>query len=400
MPAITESSQAARANGGTAEQIRERNLSSILGWLHRDGALSRADLTRLSGLGRSTVGVVLAELAELGLIVERPAVARGAGRPSPIFESDPSIVAIAVNPEVDALHIGLIGMNGQVRRRARIAYEDGPPPVPQFVQSVNAVVAGMLAGGEWRVAGVGVAVPGQVRVSDGFVREATHLGWTDQPVGERLHGALGYPVHAANAAVLALRAESTFGAGRGIDDLFYIIGGASGIGGGAVSDGRLVFGTNGHAGEVGHVFVGDTDRRCTCGSTGCFETAVSRAELFAALGMSDSEEDELDERAATTDRPEALALMEKYRATLRHVLQSVVNLFNPSTVIIGGFLAVITEGREAKDLVGEAIRSAREGTTVLRGSSHPDLLLVGAAELVFAELIADPAGQAPAALIA
>ena len=83
-----------------------------------------------------------------------------------------------------------------------------------------------------------MAVPGQVRADDGLVRLAPHLGWVDDPFTARLAARTGLAVAAANDASLGVRAESTFGAGRDIQDVVYLNGGASGIGGGVIVGGR------------------------------------------------------------------------------------------------------------------------------------------------------------------
>ena len=230
-----------RASGGTTDALRRSNLATVLGLVHRVGALSRSQLTQLTQLNRSTVGDLVIELVELGLVEKAAPVARRAGkagRPSPIVRAASDVVAIAVNPEVDAVIVGLVGMNGRVIKRIRIETASARTAA-ETVTLASAGIAGMLAGETGvRVAGIGVAVPGQVRLSDGMVREATHFGWSDEPLAAMLADATGLRVWAANAAVLGLRAESAFGAGRDVDDLVYLIGGASGIGGGGVSAGR------------------------------------------------------------------------------------------------------------------------------------------------------------------
>jgi hypothetical protein len=245
------------ATVGTTDQLRRNNLSTILGLVHRRGPLSRAELTRMTGLNRSTVGAVVADLADLQLVSERmPGKGAKAGRPSPVVHVDPGTVAIAVNPEVDAVHVGLVGLGGQVIEHRRVETADTPSP-EQVVELATASIADMLSGQDrrLRVLGIGIAVPGQVRLSDGQLREATHMGWFEQPLAAMFERLTGYRAWAANAAVLAMRAESTFGAGRDVEDLVYIIGGASGIGGGVVTGGRLLTGADGYAGEFGHTFV-------------------------------------------------------------------------------------------------------------------------------------------------
>jgi len=233
-----------------------------------------------------------------------------------------------------------------------------------------------------------------------MVREATHFGWVDEPLAARLSEATGHRVWAANAAVLGLRAESAFGAGRGVDDLVYMIGGASGIGGGAIGGGRLLTGSAGYAGEFGHTFVRSDGRHCSCGSRGCLEAEVTQAELLEAVGLESAQAPSLGERLAAADDPAALAVIERDYALLQIATRNAVNVFNPSTLVLGGFLAALYRGGRAHgapDLLAEAVHSSREGVVVSEAALGPDQLLIGAAELVFSELIADPARALAAA---
>lgn len=381
---------------GTTDQLRRDNLSAVLRLVHRDNALSRAELTQLTRLNRSTVGDLVAELVDLGLVEETaPVGAARAGRPSPVVRVGSSTVAIAVNPEVDAVILGMVGMGGHVLKRIRIE-TSSVRTASEVVTLASAAIAGMLAGadGDLRVAGIGVAVPGQVRLADGMVREATHFGWTDEPLAEMLASATGKHVWAANAAVLGMRAESAFGAGRGVDDLVYFIGGASGIGGGVVSGGRLVTGAAGYAGEFGHTFVRSDGFACHCGARGCLEAEVTQGALLSAVGLTSADAGGLADALAGSRDPAVLSLAERDLDLLSIAVRNAVNVFNPSVVVLGGFLADLYRGASrdhAVDILGQVVRSARDGLHVRLAELGQDQLLIGAAELVFAELIADPA---------
>ncbi|GIT80885.1 sugar kinase [Leifsonia sp. LS1] len=402
MSSPSELSTVRHATGGATDALRRNNLATVLGLVHRDGALSRSDLTRLTGLNRSTVGDLVGELAALGLVVvdespasvAEPGVRAARGRPSPLVRVSDQVAAVAVNPEVDAVIIGLVGLGGRVLKRIRVETASARS-VGETVGLASAGIAGMLAGETGiRVAGIGVAVPGQVRLSDGMVREATHFGWVDEPLAAMLGESTGLRVWAANAAVLGLRAESAFGAGRGIDDLVYMIGGASGIGGGGISGGRLLTGASGYAGEFGHTFVRSDGRACPCGARGCLEAEVTQAELLAAVGLDSAQAAELADRLIATDDPVARAVVERQYEFLRIATRSAVNVFNPSVVVLGGFLAALYRGAQAHgapDVLGDVIHSSRDGVAVTEALLGTDQMLIGAAELVFAELIADPA---------
>ena len=87
------------ASGGATDALRRSNLATVLGLVHRDGDLSRSDLQRLTGLNRSTVGDLVAELAGIGLVEVGEAPGDGrAGRPSPVVRVSEGVAAVAVNP--------------------------------------------------------------------------------------------------------------------------------------------------------------------------------------------------------------------------------------------------------------------------------------------------------------
>jgi len=393
MPTVARPAKRRISSTATTDQLRRNNLSKILGLLHRSGPLSRAQLTRMTGLNRSTVGAVVADLAELRLVCERmPEKVARAGRPSPVVHLDERTVAIAVNPEVDAVHVGLVGLGGRVLTHVRVEAAD-LPTAEQVVKLASAAIDEMLAAQdlELLVIGLGIAVPGQVRLSDGQLREATHLGWLEQPLAAMFERSTGHPAWAANAAILAMRAESTFGAVRDVDDLVYIIGGPSGIGGGVLTGGQLLTGTAGYAGEVGHTFVRSGGAICHCGAHGCLEAEVTQQGLLDAVGLKPAQAGELAAALADSADPQVAALVAESLDLLGIAVRNAVNLFNPSVVVLSGFLAALhTAAEHDNALLGEAIRSARETVRIQDAALGADQLIVGAAELVFDKLIADP----------
>jgi predicted NBD/HSP70 family sugar kinase len=395
MPTAAKPAQRPVATIGTTDQLRRNNLSNILGLVHKSGPLSRAQLTRSTGLNRSTVGAVVADLADLRLVYEGiPKSSAKAGRPSHVVHVDRGTVAVAVNPEVDAVHVGLVGLGGRVLEQVRVETAN-TPSAEQVVELATTAIDDLLSRQDHplRVVGIGVAVPGQVRLSDGLVREATHLGWFEQPLAAMFERSTGHPSWAANAAVLAMRAESTFGAGRDVDDLVYVIGGSSGIGGGVVTGGRLLTGTAGYAGEFGHTLVRPGGTACQCGGYGCFEAEVTQQRLLDSVGLQAVQADQLSAALADSTNPDVAELVAESLDLLGIVVRNAVNLFNPSVIVLSGFLAALhSAAPDDRALIGEAIRSARETVRIQDAELGADQLMVGAAEIVFAELIAEPSG--------
>lgn len=384
--------------GTTLDDVRRQNLSQVLRLVHYRGPTSRAEITRATGLNRSTVGGLVAELQERGFVLESEALqTRRVGRPSAIVNPAESTFAITVNPEIDATEVGIVALGGRVLRTVRHRHERIPTS-GEFVNVVAAIIEGMRPGfaPDSRLVGVGVAVPGLVRPDDASVSVAPHLGWRDAPVSALLSEATGLPVVAGNDANCGVLAESAFGAGRAVDTVVYLNGGASGIGGGISLFGSTISGHNGQAGEFGHTLVDSNGIECHCGAIGCLETEVSRERLSAAVGADSLDLDDI-ERALVVAwaQPSGTGRTEIVRqiASLGVALRTIVNALNPRCVVFGGFLAAILRVVGPDEIIRAIGATLPEGVrdlTLVPSTLGRDNLLIGAAELVFQRLFDDP----------
>ncbi|WP_342344063.1 ROK family protein [Agromyces archimandritae] len=307
----------------------------------------------------------------------------------------PETVAIAVNPEVDAVTLAAVGLGGEIPVRTRIDADALPTPASTAALVADTVErwrTGPLGG--HRIAGIGLAVPGLVRAEDGLVRLAPHLEWADAPLARMVADATGLPAYVGNDASLGVIAEHRFGAGRGIANLIYLNGGASGIGGGLVIGGTPVGGAHGYAGEFGQNRPGAAagDRRA---DGGVLEDEVSRARLLDAVGLRAADEPALAAALAASADPAVAAELDRQRRILATALANAVNVLNPSLVVLGGFLATLAEhdlaGLEAS-VAAQAFSAASEDLAIRTAALGEDRLLIGAAELALAPLLADPLG--------
>jgi len=390
----------AELRGNNLGLVRQRNLSIVLTRVHELEGVSRAQLTKDTGLNRSTIADLTAELVQLGLVLETdPDPTNLVGRPSPVLVPSDQVVALTVHPELDAVTIAAVALGGRVLRR-RVTPTSSIPTVDDVVAIARAEIAATTddLGADYRVAGVGVAIPGLVRASDGIVTLAPHLDWHYESIGERLTRATGYPVVAGNDASLGALAEHTRGAGRGVRDLVYINGGASGIGGGIISGGTLLAGLSGYAGELGHTMVRSAGVACHCGSTGCFETEVTRAALLDVLGLATGDASQLDDAlAARLAEPAVAALVDRQLGYLARAIANAVNIFNPQLIVLGGFLGSLytISGRDLLERVRSlALEGPRDEVELVAATLGRDDVAVGAAEVAFRELLRDPAGTA------
>lgn len=377
------------------DSSRRRNLSAVLRLVHTRRGLSRAELTRLTRLNRSTVGGLVAELAELGLVVEAEPAIDGVGRPSPRIEPNPDVVAVTVNPDVDAVTVGLVGLGGVVRARVRRAHRRVPTP-ERAASVADGVIRKLLASVPGaRVVGLGVAVPGLVREADGTVVLAPHLGWRDEPVADAFTAGTSLPARVANDARLAAVAEATFGAAAGHRSVVYLNGSASGIGGGVLIEGRPLRGRSGFAGELGHTTVNPAGAACHCGRRGCLETEVTRDRLLAALGVEDAAPEDLERRLLAEDSP-ARPEITRQLDWLAQAMIDFSNAFDPELIILGGFLGSLQSADPTRlddAIARHAFASLGTPPEIRRATLGPDLPVIGPAELIFESLITNPHPQ-------
>ena len=388
--------------GHRSETVRRANLSAIVSELHASGPLSRSDLVARTGLTRSAIRGLIGELVAGRLAFEGPAALDGTpGRPSPVVRADSQgAIVLALEVAVDSLAAATVGLGGEVFDLIRIDL----PRRRSSVVDIAAVLAELARDlcdrlpSEENLVGVGVAVVGVVRRSDGMVSVAPNLGWRDEPLGEVLAGALrmDVPIAFANEADLAVLAEHRRGAARDIDDVL-LIWGSIGVGGGLIVDGRPLIGAAGYGGEVGHIPVNPDGSPCRCGSIGCWETEVGVKALLRRAGRSpESGREAFETLLAEAEAGDPIAL-DAFAETARWLgigLAGIINVLNPSLVLLGGRSAAsypfVRSTLEA-ELDRRVLRASRRLVRVVPTSLGDDAPLLGAAELAFGPLLADPA---------
>ncbi|WP_181158451.1 ROK family protein [Leucobacter massiliensis] len=378
------------------DRVRRSNLVAVLRALHLDGAQSRAQLTRRTGLYRSTIAALVAELIERDLVAESlPETRVGVGRPSPIVTINPRVVAISVYPDVDALIGGVVGLGGTIHRRWRKPLTAKPTPedaVELIAEAVSQVESEL--GRDHRIIGLGVALPALVDTDAGSVTLAPNLDWHGVPFAQMLRDRLGISAMIANDAQLGATAEREFGSASGVGNMIYLNGSGGGIGGGAFVDGREMRGFRGYGAEFGHIVIDHGGEACFCGQHGCFERCVRRDALVAALGVDSIDDEELGELLAGSDDPLVLGEVARQVDRLAAGISMLISVFAPERVVLGGFLASLYAARreELVRLVAErSFTLLADRVEIVSGGLGSREVLLGAAERVFEGLFADPA---------
>jgi predicted NBD/HSP70 family sugar kinase len=254
-----------------------------------------------------------------------------------------------------------------------------------------------------QVLGVGVGVPGLVEHRlDGAVVHGQSVGWNAVPFEQLLRGRIDLPVQVENGAKTLGQAESWFGAARGVDHAVIALLGI-GVGTGIVSDRVLYRGATSSAGEWGHTTIAVDGRPCRCGGRGCLEAYVGGAALVARYEDLTGRNRKVRERdlerrvdamVAARNRDDAAAQVFDETATYLGVgIANLVNLFNPSRVVIGGWLgltlATFLLPRVRDVALANSLRLPGGHFALVRADLGPDAVALGAATLPIAAFLND-----------
>ena len=293
-------------------------------------------------------------------------------------------------------------MEGNPLSYAELPMRGGTPK--HMLDSMKEAVEHMLEDASRdRVLGVGVGVPGIVDFETGVIEISVSKGWLEGgvKVKEFLEAELKLPVYVANRSRVAALGECQVGVGCGVSNLVYLFLG-QGIAAGIVINGQLYFGSGSSSGEIGHVSVNLDGPLCSCGNRGCLEVYATEAAIVArARALAKASPDSLLYRtvegqleqlvidhviqAARQGDPSALKVLSEVGTKVGIAVSTLINLFNPEMVVIGGPL-----GCEAGELLLEpVIKEARrrtlgrpfEKTKIVSGALGTKAVAIGAAVL-------------------
>ena len=345
---------------GSLGALRERNRLRVIDALRQRGAISRADIARQTGLSRSTVSSLVADLQASGLVVEREGAAgpRGpeGGRPPVLIALDQSagaVVGIDFGHRHARVAVADLSFTVLAERVAEIDVDTAGHDALDLAAGAAAQLLDEAGIERSRVLGAGMGLPGPIDRETGLVHSRAILPSLDgiDTVSE-MEQRLGVPVHLDNDANVGALGEATFGVGAGVDVMAYLRLSA-GIGAGLVIGGRPFRGARGVAGEIGHVLVDPQGPICRCGNRGCLETFASPPALCELLRRSHGPitASQLLALASDGDAGCRRVIHDAGRVVGRAVAD-LCNFINPDLVVVGGELAA------AGDLLLDPIREA------------------------------------------
>jgi predicted NBD/HSP70 family sugar kinase len=399
---------------GSVDRVRaleaeRQSLVSLLNILRTGEPATRLDLEREARLGRAVVTDRLATLTALGLI-EEGGVGRSIGGRAPRlvrFRSEAARILVA-NIDGDTIGVGLSDLQGRLILEH---YEDFniASPAELLFERLEALFNWSLSSADAPLWAIGLGVPGAAETAGGrrlgIPRLSAMPAWDEAGLLQRLVGRFQVPIWAHGSVQMETMGEMKALQGRQSGNLIYADLGTE-ISAGIVVDGRLSRGAQGMAGQVGHVFAGAAHQRvCGCGNVGCLRT-VAGCEAIAEAGRRAAEDGrsrQLGETLAQTGTvsvadigtaarfgdPFSAELLAQSGRLIGTVLATLVNVLNPSMIVVGGelaqtgdiCLAAIREGiyRHAQPLVSRDI-------SIVRSRMGRSAGLLGAALVVLGDL--------------
>lgn len=385
------------STGNNLEDLRKSNISTVLRIVHHERSITRSDLSTRTGLNRSTISALIGELTARSLVNEiSDKNGKRVGRPSTVVIANQNAIAIAVNPESDAVNIGVIGLGGFVHKQSRFE-TNGAPTISETIKITNAIIDGLTSVSKenLHIIGIGLAIPELIRKDDGLIESSHHLDWKGVSIVQLIEKATGFKTSAGNEAFLSTLAEQVFGSGKSNKDMVFINGGLSGIAGGIVSGGQLIRGFQGYAGEMGHTRIALTGALDSANVEGTVEAVISRMKLLSLLNLISADYDQLDNALRTTKSPAVLNEVGRQLEYLALAISNFINLLNPELIILGGFLGTIysMDTKKVNKIVSKnTLKPSYESVRISRAALGVNQVILGAAELVFQTFLTDSAG--------
>jgi predicted NBD/HSP70 family sugar kinase len=315
---------------------RQINRNLIFNQIRTKQPISRADLSRSSGLQRSTVSLIVEELLAERWIVEGPTGQIPRGR-RPTFlniNSQRGVLALDIHPAQTALAVTDLG--GKIVAQDEVVPPENPKKV---VSSILEAVKKMIAAHcDRSFDGIGINLPGRFDQDMEKFMFAPNIDWPVGHLKSRMEQATGLPVVVDNVANACALSEIWFGYSDGMHDLV-AVNVSEGVGTGIIANGRLLRGVGGVAGEFGHVQLDPNGLPCACGSRGCWETVASnRAGMryYAEISHKPSPAFAVLLQMAESGDPAAAEAIDRMCKALGRGMHMVASALAPSEIVVVG----------------------------------------------------------------
>jgi predicted NBD/HSP70 family sugar kinase len=373
------------ASNKTPRQIN-RNL--LFNLIRSRPSVSRADLARLSGLQRSTVSLIVEELISERWILEGATGRLPRGRRPTLIKLNDQRAVIALDIHPAQTTVAVADLGGKiVAQNVIVLPNDAVKALPAIVSGIRKLIA---AHKDKSFDGIGICLPGRADLRMQKLIFAPNLNWPVLGIKSRIQRATGLRVEMDNVANACALSEVWFGDSDSMHDLV-VVNVSEGIGTGIFTNGQLLRGANGMAGEFGHVQIDPEGPLCACGNHGCWETLASnRAALRSYSDLAPSAPavtfDALLKLAQGGDK-KAIAALEKMALQLGRGIRMIASALAPNEIVVVGDITagwhtfgpiVEAELRKYTPLKSPILRPAYDGNAARLRSAVALVLSEGA----------------------
>jgi predicted NBD/HSP70 family sugar kinase len=384
--------------GTNLDTAHSYNRNLILEAIRVHGALSRADLTRLTSLAPQTISNIAASLIDEGLILAQRRTGTVRGQPPVDLSLNPK-GGFAFGASIERDHVLVVLVNFLGERLGEITIDIGEPNPDAFLREIGKSVGVLrrqhLNRGS-RVLGTGVAMTGLTTRGNliGLAPDEAIAPWRGRSLEAELGAVLAMPIYTDNDARAAAVGETLYGVGRRYRDFVYLYFG-TGIGGGIIQTGQPFRGHRERAGEFGHMIVHPNGRACTCGSRGCLEQYASLASALAAIGapLGASAGEAMAEAIESRDK-RLESWITSAADCLRTAILNLENIFDPEIVLLGGILPEPLLDRLYRRILPlpRSVASQRRDASprVMKSTPGPMIPAMGAASLALFDATSAP----------
>lgn len=326
--------------------IKTNNKKRIISLLIKERELTKLDISRKLDISVPTVTTIVGELSEEGLVEEAGMASSTGGRKPVIIRFLPdSRYTIGVDLGKDYIRAVLTNLDSKIiedrRRELKTIDKD---KVLEVTKKLIEEIINLDINKNSKLLGIGLSLPGIVNQEELKLEVATNFRLKNISFQE-LQTYFNLPIYLENEANAGALAESKLGIAKNLNNLIYVSI-TEGIGGGIFINNDMYRGRDRRAGEIGHMCIAKGGKQCNCGRKGCFETyASNRALINSYIEKTNVKVKTIDEviNRYKSGEEDAIKVVEEYIDNLSEGIESLVFIFNPDYIVIGGEISKYSE---------------------------------------------------------
>ncbi|MFS0820137.1 ROK family protein [Bacillus sp. 1P02SD] len=347
---------------GDSSYIKKINRSLILQKIIENDFISRADLSKITGLNKATISVQVADLLQEELVYEKQLEHHSVGRrPIMLSINEDAGYVLGIDVDYKSIIYTISNLKGKpvFENEEKVDTDDYDSIIKTLIGKIKEYQL-HFSDSPYGVVNAIIGIHGTVNKQIGSIRFNPRYKWVQKNIKEDLQKELSIPIFVENNANLSAYAEKVYKHHHSNNLLTLIL--TSGIGSGMIIDGELQKGFHGYAGEMGHMIIFPNGDACRCGNHGCWELYASETKFLRNL------ETEINQTNLSiadiqnflkTDHIIVKSFIDRYLQYVSIGLNNIINLYNPETIVINSRLLKIYPGSVEK-LKGNLISSVSE----------------------------------------